>query len=36
MVERMVFHRDWRTMSDDQVVRLLAQIRDIQRENAAN
>jgi len=36
MVERMVFHGHWRTMSDDQVVRLLEEIRDIQKENAAN
>ena len=32
----MVFHGQWRTMSDDQVVRLLEEIRDIQKENAAN
>jgi hypothetical protein len=36
MVERMVFHGHWRTMSDDQVVGLLEEIRDIQKENAAN
>ena len=32
----MRFHGQWRTMSDDQVVRLLEEIRDIQKENAAN
>ena len=32
----MVFHGHWRTMSDDQVVRLLEEIRDIQKTNAAN
>jgi hypothetical protein len=35
MVERMVFHGHWRTMSDDQVVKLLEEIRDIQKANAA-
>jgi hypothetical protein len=32
----MVFHGQWRTMSDDQVVGLLEEIRDIQKQNAAN
>jgi hypothetical protein len=36
MVERMVFHGHWRTMTDGQVVRLDQEIRDIQKENAAN
>ena len=35
-VERMVFHGQWRTVSDDQVVRLLEEIRETQKENAAN
>lgn len=32
MVERMVFHGYWRTSCDDQVVRLLEEIRDIQKQ----
>jgi hypothetical protein len=39
MVERLVFHNQGRTISDDRddrVVRLLEEIRDIQQENAAN
>jgi hypothetical protein len=32
----MVFHGQGRTRSDDQVVRLLEEIREIQKENAAN
>jgi hypothetical protein len=32
----MLFHGQWRTMSDDPVVSLLEEIRDIQKQKAAN
>ena len=36
MVEPIVFHDHWRTMSDDQGGQAFEENRDIQKENAAN